>query len=286
MMLTTLHYRPLYAFLSRLRQAGIQFIGSSATILPISMIEKLITLAQFTPSTTKLIRAPTFRPEIVYSAFELQQHPRPSAGRIGYIDHGGNNRSLLDYVQDIVTNFRSEERALVFCLTKNEAEEIAKLLGCEFYHAGLPVIERQDVGTRWRSGRYKLLATTSAFGAGIDYSEVKLVVHYGRPRNIIDYSQESGRAGRSIPRAYSTVFYDPSRREERLVDGQDNSGIQEMKDFVMPPTCKCRRMSLGSLDGKPASCFQLKVVALCDLCELRLQRDSLVSLLTFEIRAY
>jgi Lhr-like helicase len=192
MMLTTLHYHPLCMFLSRLRQASIQFIGSSATILPISMIEKLIMLAQFTPSTTKLIRAPTFCPEIVYSSFELQQHPRPSTGQIGYIDHGGNDHSLLNYIQDIVTNFQSEERALVFCLTKNEAKEIAKLLGCEFYHAGLPVIERQDVGTRWQSGRYKLLVTTSAFGAGIDYSKVKLVIHYRRPRNIINYSQESG----------------------------------------------------------------------------------------------
>ncbi|EPX71715.1 ATP-dependent DNA helicase recQ [Schizosaccharomyces octosporus yFS286] len=47
-----------------------------------------------------------------------------------------------------------------------------------------------------RASVYEGDGPTKAFGLGIDYGEVRLVVHYGLPTSCMQYAQETGRAGR------------------------------------------------------------------------------------------
>lgn len=48
-----------------------------------------------------------------------------------------------------------------------------------------------------------------ALGMGVDFSGLTRIVHYGAPRTIDDYFQESGRAGRTGDPSVSTVFWSP-----------------------------------------------------------------------------
>lgn len=59
---------------------------------------------------------------------------------------------------------------------------------------------------------FNIITATAAFGMGIDIPTIRFVVHYGIPRNLESFIQESGRAGRDSKAAQSLVLY---TREER-----------------------------------------------------------------------
>ena len=49
----------------------------------------------------------------------------------------------------------------------------------------------------------------SALSAGFDYTHVRLVIHINEPDSLVDFAQESGRAGRDGKEAYSVVLLPP-----------------------------------------------------------------------------
>lgn len=50
------------------------------------------------------------------------------------------------------------------------------------------------------------MVATSAFGLGIDIPNVRVIIHVERPRTILDYAQESGRAGRDGMRSEAMIM--------------------------------------------------------------------------------
>ena len=56
-------------------------------------------------------------------------------------------------------------------------------------------------------GVVRVVFATIALGMGIDLRGVNTIIHYGAPRSIDDYFQESGRGGRSGDAASSTVYW-------------------------------------------------------------------------------
>jgi superfamily II DNA helicase RecQ len=45
-------------------------------------------------------------------------------------------------------------------------------------------------------GPSTVIAATSALGMGVDIPNIRSIIHIGTPRTLLDYAQESGRAGR------------------------------------------------------------------------------------------
>jgi len=91
--------------------------------------------------------------------------------------------------------------AIVYCLTRKDAEDEAKRLRDEgwragWYHAGLSGDHRTEVQRRFLRGDLAVIAATNAFGMGIDRADVRLVIHRSPPDSIEAYYQEVGRAGR------------------------------------------------------------------------------------------
>ena len=96
---------------------------------------------------------------------------------------------------------------------------------CQSYHAGLELSARTAIQTTFTTpriptleealtlpGTFNIIAATTAFGMGIDAPHVRFVAHYGLPRALEQFVQESGRAGRDGKAASSILFY---TREER-----------------------------------------------------------------------
>lgn len=78
------------------------------------------------------------------------------------------------------------------------------------YHAGLNREERSRVVQAYLSGRIRVVTATSAFGMGVDIPDIRLILHDHLPTNMIDYVQQSGRAGRDGETAYALLLFSPA----------------------------------------------------------------------------
>ena len=75
---------------------------------------------------------------------------------------------------------------IIYCLTRRNVEEICeKLIRDGFsvtrYHAGLSDAERQKNQDDFIYDRVPVMVATNAFGMGIDRSDVRFVLHCGKP---------------------------------------------------------------------------------------------------------
>ncbi len=91
--------------------------------------------------------------------------------------------------------------AIVYAPTRKSVERITSVLvrarvKAVAYHAGLDDGLRQRAQDAFMRESARVIVATSAFGMGIDKSDVRLVVHHAMPGSIEAYYQEAGRAGR------------------------------------------------------------------------------------------
>ena len=56
------------------------------------------------------------------------------------------------------------------------------------------------------TNRIRALAATSALSMGFDKPDLAFVIHYQRPKSVVDYYQQVGRAGRAIDSAYGVLL--------------------------------------------------------------------------------
>ena len=106
-------------------------------------------------------------------------------------------------------------KAVVFCRLRARTESLAERLNragipAAAYHAGLNREERSRVVQAYLSGRIRVVTATSAFGMGVDIPDIRLILHDHLPTNMIDYVQQSGRAGRDGETAYALLLFSPA----------------------------------------------------------------------------
>ena len=114
---------------------------------------------------------------------------------------------------------RTGGSSIVYVRSRLESQELAAFLlnngiPTDFYHAGLPIEQRNAKQSAWVKNQIRVMVATSAFGMGIDKPDVRAVVHMAIPESLEAYFQEAGRAGRDGKKAFAVLLYTPADQEK------------------------------------------------------------------------
>ena len=112
-------------------------------------------------------------------------------------------------------------------------------------------------------GVVRVVFATVALGMGVNLRDVNIIIHYGAPKSIEDYFQESGRGGRSGGDAVSTIYWKPSdcpvsKQPTSLRDYE----LIAVRRYVENSTLCRRRWLLDHFDVKLTESIQ----RCCDVC--------------------
>ena len=168
------------------------------------------------------------------------------------------------------------EAGIVYCLSRNKAEETAAWLRAEgrdalAYHAGLDKETRARHQDRFLKEEGVVICATIAFGMGIDKPDVRFVAHLDLPKSLEAYYQETGRAGRDGLPAEGWMLYgiqDVAKLQQLVTDSgspEQQKRVERQKLDALLGYCettRCRRQVLLSYFGEelPQPCGN------CDTC--------------------
>lgn len=162
----------------------------------VSLLPKRPIIGAFTATATDEVRKDILKilclnsPKVVTTGFD-----RPNLF-FSVIRPNKKNEQLLQIVKE-----RVGKSGIIYCSTRKKVESVCDFLikngfSATRYHAGLSDAERIKNQDDFVYDRKMIMVATNAFGMGIDKSNVSYVIHYNMPKNIENYYQEAGRAGR------------------------------------------------------------------------------------------
>ena len=180
------------------------------------------------------------------------------------------NSAIFQHLQRVVSVYRPQDRAIVFCRSKEHVTELAGLFNTHPYYAAGDdenLLKRnKEAMMKWVSGENQVLTSTSVLGCGMDYSHIRDVVHRDPSFTMLDQYQEDSRGGRDGLECRATTFIVEKKRYPLPRQAYD-LGSKILVDSLNDTT-QCLRLAQGLyLDGQATQCVTLPGAHLCYNCE-------------------
>ena len=223
-----LDFRRKLQRMGELNRAAVQMIMLTAT-LPPRMEGRLWERMGWRAEMVRMFRAGTVRKNVKYRTIRIATQ----------------DQNIEGYAQIIQQAFDpyADGKMVVYCNSVRKSQDLAQQMRCEAYYHDAREKTRKLIGFK---NEDRLIVATSAFGMGIDIENIRVVVHVDRPRTLLDYAQESGRAGRDGLSSEAIIIDSDQQVEKEMGGSQDEKLVQR---FMIGEECR-RRVLDEYLDGR------------------------------------
>eukprot|EP01083_Nonionella_stella_P053851 142280_1 len=188
-------------------------------------------------------------------------------------------RSKRGINEDLTRKLIGNDSAIIYTLRRADCAPIVARLrslgvSAAEYHAGLGAKVRSSVHARFIRDETQCVVATVAFGMGIDKPDIRTIVHYGLPKSLEAYYQQTGRAGRDGMPSKCVLLWGPSDLSIEsfyLQQASSSSARQQVASLFAQIKSyandreRCRREMIleyfGEIGTVPKNCKN------CDNCE-------------------
>jgi superfamily II DNA helicase RecQ len=217
--------------LGKLASAETQIVMLTAT-LPPSEEDELFQRMYVERDEVDLFRAETARTNVAYRVIRVGKAAKKKEVE----------EMVLGIVQQKLRKHKTG-KVVVYSNSVPKVKELAKKLDCHAYHH--KAVGKASMLEEFAAGKKRVIVATSALGIGVDIPDIWCIIHINWPFTVLDYAQESGRAGRDGLRSEAVMIVQEG--EQRAAEDKQAEVEQQLvRAYVegIDETATCRRVVL------------------------------------------